>query len=806
MIFAVGLGMSTSKKTLRRPALWTALGFGIGIFLGRTAALGLIAAVLGGLAFLSATIGFYCKARWTGWTLWVAIVLLGALRYHIDTALSPLPHLVALEVFGQHGVVSGRIVQEPEHSDERMRFVLALEQVVADSAIYHLNGQVLVTVKDVYLPADYGDRVSLRGKLQRPRAMRNPGAFDYRTFLAQQDIYGTLFVGKPEQIASVEHLPGHWLYEGVVLPLRRAVRQSIERNLSGAPAGLLLGVLLGEKQRIPEEVRAAFRSTGLAHALVVSGLHVGMVGGFFFFGFRLLRLADRPSSAATIAALALYALATGAQVPVVRAVLMGSVVLLGRVLRRPGDIYNTLGLAALAILVIWPESPWSLSFQLSFGATWAIVALHGPLASLFPAALQRADSRIGRWIVTPLCASLAAQLGTGPLIAYSFQQLALGAALANIVVVPLLALAVGLGLLAALTGWILPWIATAFNAANYLILVGLLELVAWWASLPFASVAVPRPGVLFVAVAAALCLLGPLLPHRAWARKAAIFAVLIWLNVAVWTYALRSRDLEIVFLDVGQGDAAFVRFPDGKTMVVDGGERSAYFDCGEQVLLPFLRHLGVRRVNVVVASHPHNDHIGGLVALLEQMEVGHFLDSGQVYDSWTARRLRELIAERGVRYHRVAAGDSLAGLGGVAGLVLHPTAAFVDADGRVPFGLNNSSVVLSLQHEAVRVLFTGDVEQETDPVILAWGPRLQARLLKVAHHGSRTSSQPLFIEAVAPAVAVMSLGEGNKFKHPAPEVVARYAARGTRVLRTDHTGAVQVRIDGASMVVQTMLE
>ena len=799
--------MSASKKTLRRPALWTALGFGFGIFLGRTVDMGLAAAVaLSGLAFLCAAAGFYRKARWAGWMLWVVVVLLGALRYHIDTALSPLPHLVALEVFGQRGVVTGRIVQEPERSDERVHFVIGLEQVVTDSAIYHLSGQVLVTVKDVYLPADYGDRVSLRGRLQRPRAVRNPGAFDYRAFLAQQDIYGTLFVGKPAQIVSVERLPGHWLYEGVVLPLRRAVRQSIERNLSGAPAGLLLGVLLGEKRRIPEEVRTAFRSTGLAHALVVSGLHVGMVGGFFFFGFRLLRLADRSSSAATIAALALYALVTGAQVPVVRAVLMGVVLLLGRVLRRQGDIYNTLGLAALAILVIWPESPWSLSFQLSFGATWAIIALHGPLASLFPAACQRADSRIGRWIVTPLCASLAAQLGIGPLIAYSFQQLALGAVVANLVVVPLLALAVGLGLLAALTGWILPWIATAFNATNYLVLVGLIELVSWWASLPFASVAVPRPGVLFVAVAAALCLLGPLLPHRPWACKVAIFASLVWLNVAVWTYALRSRDLEIVFLDVGQGDAAFVRFPNGKTMIVDGGERSAYFDCGEQILLPFLRYMGVRRVDVVVASHSHNDHIGGLVTLLEQMEVGHFLDSGQGYDSWTARRLQELIAERGVRYHRVAAGDSLVGLGGVAGLVLHPNADFVDADGNIPFGLNNGSVVFSLQHGAVRVLFTGDVEQETDPVILAWGPRLQSRLLKVAHHGSRTSSQPLFIEAVAPAVAVMSLGEGNKFRHPAPEIVARYAAHGARVLRTDHTGAVRVRIDGTRMAVQTMLE
>ena len=367
------------------------------------------------------------------------------------------------------------------------------------------------------------------------------------------------------------------------------MRQSIERNLAGAPAGLLLACSWERSSGFPRRCALRFAASGWRTRSWSAASTSGWWAGFFFFGFRILRLADRPSSAATIAVLVLYALATGAQVPVVRAVLMGAVVLLGRVLRRQGDIYNTLGLAALAILVIWPESPWSLSFQLSFGATWAIVALHGPLASLFPAASQRADSRVGRWVVSPLCASLAAQLGTGPLIAYSFQQLALGAVVANIVVVPLLALAVGLGLLAALTGWILPWVATAFNAANYLVLVGLIELVSWWASLPFASVVVPRPGVLFVAVAAALCLLGTtLVPQGVGCAKPPFSQRSSGSMSRCGTYALRSRDLELVFLDVGQGDAAFVRFPNGKTMVVDGGERSEYFDCGEQVPLAFL--------------------------------------------------------------------------------------------------------------------------------------------------------------------------------------------------------------------------
>ena len=789
----------------RRPALWTALAFGFGIGLGRMVDVSLEWVVVGcAVMWLVASLMLYRGGEWTGWTVGVVVVLLGVLRYQIDAALSPLPHMVGLGVFGQRGVVTGRIVEEPERGAERVRFVIALEKVAADSAIFHLVGRALVTMKGVSLPADYGDRVSLAGRLRRPHPARNPGAFDYRAFLIQQDIHATLFVGKAQQVVAVESLPGHWLNEGLVLPMRRAVRETIERNLDGASAGLLLGLLLGEKRRIPEEVRDAFRGTGLAHALVVSGLHVGLVAAFFFFGLRLLRLSDRASSVATILALVLYALLTEAQVPVVRAALMGAAVLLGRILGRQGDVFNTLGLAAWVILILWPDSPWSLSFQLSFGATWAIVALHKPLALLFPAAWRREDHWVGHWLVSPLCASLAAQLGTGPLIAYAFQQVALVSLVANLVAGPLLA--VVLGVLAALTGWALPWVATAFNAANYLVITALLGLVEWMAGLPFAAVEVPRPGVGFLVFAAGLCLLGPLLPHSVRVRKAAIYAVLCGLNVSVWSHVLCERELEIVFLDVGQGDAAFVRFPDGKTMVIDGGERSERFDYGDRVLVPFLRHMGVGKVDVVVVSHPHNDHIGGLVALLEQVEVEHFVDGGQSYDSWTATRLRQLVAERGVRYHRVAAGDSLAGLGGVGGLVLHPNADYVDSSGASPHGLNNGSVALRLDYGALDVLFTGDLEQETDAAMLAWGPRLEAELLKVAHHGSRTSSQPLFVAAVAAEVAVMSLGIENKYKHPAPEVIARYRDYGARLLRTDQRGAVRVVIDGAQMQVETMLQ
>ena len=425
---------------------------------------------------------------------------------------------------------------------------------------------------------------------------------------------------------------------------------------------------------------------------------------------------------------------------------------------------------------------------------------------LFPDAWRSEGRLLGKWVVSPLCVSLAAQAGTAPLIAYHFHQLAPLSLVANLAVVPLLGLVVGLGLLTALAG---SWSAIAgmlFNGANYAVIVSLTTMVGIFANIPGASVAVPRPGAtMFIATAAVVVLLTQVSAH-VWARKLLIFVVLMSANAIVWRGATGPRNLKVVYLDVGQGDGAFLQFPNGVTMLVDAGNRSKYFDYGDRVVVPFLRTHNVGSIDVVVASHPHNDHIGGLVAVLEQMEVSHFLDSGQTCDTWTARRLRELVRQRGIEFHRVAAGDSLLGLGGVGALVLHPTADFVDAEGTSLHGLNNGSTVLRLDYGGTSLLFTGDAEVETDEPILRWGGRVQADILKVAHHGSPTSSRQRFIEQVRPQTAVVSVGAVNNFGHPSADVLNRFRKQHTNLYRTDRCGAVIVQIDVTGQAVwETML-
>jgi beta-lactamase superfamily II metal-dependent hydrolase len=357
-----------------------------------------------------------------------------------------------------------------------------------------------------------------------------------------------------------------------------------------------------------------------------------------------------------------------------------------------------------------------------------------------------------------------------------------------------LGVCVSLGLLTVLLGSV--WIPAAlpFAGANYLALTGLIRLAELSAHVP--AVTTPRPTLLFLLCAALAVVLATHARQNQRARATLLMLVLSWANLTLWPDLLLPRRLEAVFLDVEQGDSVFLRLPDGGTMLVDAGMRSRRLDFGERVVVPYLRHHNVKRLDVVVASHPHADHIGGLVHMLEQVEVGHYVDSGQLYDTWTARRIPELLLQRGVVYYRVAAGDCLAGLGGVGGFVLHPTEAFVTDQGQSPQGLNNGSVVLQLSYGGRRILFTGDVEAETEPALQGWGQRLRADVLKAAHHGSRTSSAPLSLDAVHPGVAIISVGAFNKFGHPEAEVLQRLQQQGTRIYCTDHCGAISVAIEG----------
>ena len=779
------------------PALTAALLLAVGVLLGSrtdvtTPTLFALAAVIwSGLALILAIRG--TDDRWGLWAV-VLVILCGAVRGKQSTH-DPAPRLVdAHPVQPFEGIV--RASPEPRPKGSRVPIDLRF----VGPALLPAKGTVLVRFRDFVPDLNAGDRVRVDAALEMPPVARNAGAFDYAAYLRRRGIQRTARVKYRGQIQVTEIGQGAYGVRAIAA-IRNHVSEGIRRNLSGAPSAVLQGVLLGDRSALDDDVRTAFTRAGVAHVLAVSGLHVGLIAAGAFFTLRVVGCGRRVTGCLTLLLVWCYALVTGGSASVVRAATMATTVLGGGLFDREGNALNGLGFAAFVLLAWRPGDLHDVGFQLSFGATAGILLFYRPIRRLMP----MKDRAIGRVVFDSLAVSLASQVGTLPIVMGVFGAVSIVGLVANLVVVPLFGVATGLGLAAVVGGSILSVFGTLMNGASWLFLSLGLWLTTLAASPSWATlITPPLTGPLTVAYASFCLLISDDVRRRFGCL--CLCAGLLALNVQVWNDVWRRRDvLEMHILDVGQGDAVFLRFPNGRTMLVDGGPRTWSYDAGERVVLPFLRYAGVTRLDAVVASHPHSDHIGGLVSVLEQMPVGSYIDAGQPYDSWMAERIQAVIGERGVDHVVVAAGDSVSGLGGWGGAILLPTAPFVNEGGPAPVGLNNGSVVIRLTRGDQSILLTGDTEHETDAALAAWGERAKARILKVAHHGSRTSSSSVFLGAVQPEVALISCGIDNKFKHPSPEVVARFGALGVRVERTDLVGAIRIGVGREGYHIDTWL-
>ena len=738
--------------------------------------------------------------------LLLTLLTAGALRYRVAISISPKNHVANFPYFGHSVAVSGKVAEEPTGIAGRAKIVLEVTLIEYGTGAVPTCGKVMITFGEGVPPPGYGDRLTVEGQLRRPSSARNPGTFDHRAYLLRRGIFGLMFVRDAAQIVALEEDQGAFLFERAVIPLRRSVRASIGRNLLGASRALLIGVLLGDRSGVPEDLEEAFEAAGVIHVLAVSGLHVGLVAGLLLGGIGLFSRSRGITVGIVLPALLLYALMAGLRPSVVRASLMFGLLLVARALERDTDAMNVLGVAALVILGISPQSLFDAGFQLSFAATLAIVALHRPIFRLLSHRSRGGGTWWKTWIALPVAVSLAAQLGTAPIVAYHFSRLAPSSLFANLAVVPMIGGIVALGLAAALFGPWLPGIATLFNATNWLLLQALMGTVRAVSSIPHASVHVPAPSPLFLLLYASILMLGAVGGRSIRAQKAVLFLLLIGANIYVWKEIIEDHDrLEVIFLDVGQGDATFIEFPNGRTMLVDGGPRTPNFDAGASILEPFLRHRGIGRLDAILLTHPDSDHLGGLLHIVEEFDVRHILEPGQRRASPRLGRFLDLVRERGIAHHRVAAGDSLIGLGGAGGLILHPTPTFVADDGRAPRGSNNGSVVLRLKYRGVSVLLTGDVEWETDAALLNWRDRLQCTILKAAHHGAGSSSTQAFLRGTSPEIVVISVGEYNPFGHPDHRVLARCAQADATVYRTDRQGAIMLAISDRGYRIRTML-
>jgi competence protein ComEC len=705
---------------------------------------------------------------------------------------------------------------------------LSARALIGETAMVRVSGRVRVTAYDFEPAVATGDIIRLHHlRLRRPSGFRNPGAFDYGRHLARRGIYATGSLSKVERLELVQ--PGSSLYLARLTVFKARLAERIDRTMSAPAAAITQEMVLGMNGGLAPEVREAFSASGTAHLMSVSGLHVGFVyaavflvlkHGLLQLRFRLLGPfsgGPRPSKLAAAGGLLAvlgYACLVGSNLPTIRSTLMIAIYVMAYLLDRDGDPWQTTALAALLMLIIHPLSWFDIGFQLSFAGVLAILYaqrfLHPPKA--MPVAepeLASLGSRAKTKLREAVIISTFASLGTAPLVLYVFQRLPLIAPLANIVVLPFASIAVPLALLASFLAEIIQPLGDFLLALAGMLVSVMYWLIAGFAAIPYAAPRLGMVGLPVVLIAYGTLVLMPYSRVSRAARWGAATGVVLIGAWFTWPWLLPEGrgQLAVTFLDVGHGDASLIRFPRGRAMLIDGG--GSYrddFDVGERVVAPFLWSQGMRRVDYVVATHPHPDHAKGLGFILRDFQVQQFWDNGTQPSMPWYDKLRQAAIAQHIYRDVVVSGPTAVAIDGVALELLHPTPTFQPQKQRrgsgEDTGENNRSLVLKLTYGSVSILFTGDIEQEAERFLLQSGHSLSATVLKVPHHGSRTSSSPPFVRAVGPSVAVFSVQRDSRFGHPHRAVLDRYTTLGAHIFRTDEHGAITVRTDGRSVWVE----
>ena len=704
-------------------------------------------------------------------------------------------------------VLEGTLLDVPTRTDWSIRFVLEADTAEQRGRRAQVSGRVQIALHHndgtaVYPALEEGDRVRLEGQIgPRPRR-RNPAQMDYGAYLERQGIGAVFRVEDETGIAFLA--PSRRLDHRLATRVRRHVRRTLGRTvLEAEPRALLLALILADRSDLEDATLDAFRATGLMHLLAVSGLHIGLVGLVLYgllkpvlgrLGVPRRRL-EVTRASVTLALLAVYVLISGASVSVVRAFVMVSALVVGHAAERRVDTLNALGLAAAILLIHRPAALFEVGFQLSFGAVFAIVTLAPLLTSKMPARVRA--SSMGTAIAGSVATTIAATIGTAPALLAHFGRLPIGGLILNLPAIPLTAVTLGAGL-----GSV---VMAPFDLASRAF--GAVANLAGAALLRGTAVGSQALGGLayraflddpFVLAAIASAILAAAMWRRPIARRRVLIVVGACIAISVWQSVLEGDavpDLEVVFLDVGQGDATLVETPNGRHVLVDAGVRSPYTDQGERTVVPYLERFGITHLDALVLTHSDADHIGGARAVLEGVEVGRLVVNGRAGESDLWRALIATADSLAVPVQAVAAGDTLEVDPAVRFRVLGPS------PGAASRSANDASVVLHLEHESVDWLLTGDAEAEGErDLTSAYAPLLRADVVKVGHHGSETSSTAALVGAVGrPAYAVVSVAERNRYGLPDEGPLERWAATGAEVLLTSIEGAVWLRSDGKTV-------
>lgn len=686
---------------------------------------------------------------------------------------------------------------------------------------YKDTNLILSVNKNKNIELEYGDKILIKGEFVEPSESRNYGGFDYKEYLKSIKIHGTIKADSIEILAKNSNNPIFTFANNINLKIKENINKLIPEKYSA----IFTGLILGDTSKVEEEINDDFKIANISHVLAISGMHIT----YIVIGIELLLkrgIGKRKTRIITIIILVMYMFITGFMPSVVRSSIMGIIMLISKLIHRKNDIWTSISLSLLILLIYNPFLILNVGLQLSYLGTIGIVCFNKNIYNFLRKLKirnRKIKYRINRKFILfidkikeILSVTLSAQIVILPILLFNFNILGIYFFISNILVSVIIGPIIIVGFVCILISFIsieIAKILSIFMSVGIQILISISEI----SHLPFSKIYIPTPKVWQIVIYY-ICVivinkiymsfnlkepdftsirirnLVALLKFKFRQNRKKVLKFLIVFVLLVFILNIIPKKLKIHFVDVGQGDCTFITTPQNKTILIDGGgSMSEEYDVGKSTLLPYILDRGYTKLDYVFISHFDQDHVGGILTILEELRVGQVYISKQEQDSENYQKFLKIVEDKKIKVKVLKQGDCLKIEKNLYFDILWPIEEQIQEN-----VLNNNAMVMKLRYGKFSMLFTGDIEAIAEEKILDFYKEkgesiLKSDVLKVAHHGSKTSTTQSFFEKVNPKICLIGVGKNNMFGHPTAEVLERI--NGTKIYRTDENGEIILEVE-----------
>ncbi len=755
--------------------------------------------------------------------IYLCVCIVGIIQIHIlennyDKISSKIPEEITLQAL----VVS-------DGTEKDYKYTYTIEVNTINGKKLEKSIQLILDIKKNKIKnkcPKFGDVVEITGVYEEPNIARNYKGFDYKQYLKSKNIYGTIDCVQYEIIANNKIN----IISNIINYVQNNIKENMSNILDEEQGALCIGILIGDRENISDITEDNFKKSNLTHMLAVSGSHITYI--IVALTTLLSKTNRKFSLIITIIFLLFFTVLTGFTASVLRASIMGILTLLASILHRKSDTINNLGISSIIILLYNPYLLVDAGFLLSYAGTIGIIFFSKKISNGISIIVNKINpnllnieqnnnskilfvksiiEKIILYVISSLSVTISANIVIIPIMAYMFSTISFTFWISNILAGSIMEVVTIFGFITYLISIVFPMLAEFLGIALNLFLTILLKIAEISSIIPGASIYIKTPSLIMcVMYYLIIFILFNLKPIRQFIRKKAIFrfliikakkhklkilvtiiTVIILLNGIIY---VTDKNLKIYFVDVGQGDCTLIQTHEKKNILIDGGgSEFVSFDVGESILLPYLLNRGINKIDYMMISHFDSDHIGGLFYIMENLKVDNIIISRQGKNSENFKKFIQIISEKQINLIIVKRGDYVKIDDTSYFEILFPEEKQISDN-----VLNNNSIVAKFVSSNVTMLFTGDIEEIAEKrlgELYRNTNKLQADIIKVAHHGSKTSSTLSFLELVNPQIALIGVGADNNFGHPNEGVLERIKKLGTQIYRTDQTGEVSIVID-----------